>query len=138
METLYISHSCSYINEFSFDETISLDKQNDFINQYQLEYQGNVKEYWIMNKQIISDNKQNLSFFEYDDQSLVYDNNRLLQITTVKPILPFSFFTTDVESEYTLYSSKDTYFLKIFPTYMTFEIKEFQKPNISPNHKIIL
>ena len=55
MKTLYISHSCSYINEFSSDETISLDKQNDFINQYQLEYQGNVKEYWIMNKQIISD-----------------------------------------------------------------------------------
>ena len=46
---MFIYHKCIPINDFSYDEKLSLSMKDKYINQYNLIEKGIVKDYWIMN-----------------------------------------------------------------------------------------
>ena len=50
---MFIYSLCSTIGDNLFDEKISIDKKEEYINKYKLENKGNIKEYWINNVCII-------------------------------------------------------------------------------------
>ena len=46
---MFIYSSCTKIGDNLFNEKISIDKKEEYINKYNLEKKGIVKEYWINN-----------------------------------------------------------------------------------------
>ena len=129
---MFIYHKCIPINDFSYDEKLSLSMKDKYINQYTLIEKGIVKDYWIMNVYIQDINNQK-QFRYYNDKSIIYDNGYLIQEVDIKECPPFNFYKVDLEDTYTLYSQTINdceIFLKEYNTYITFEIQGNNKESI--------
>ena len=105
---------------------IPLRDKNKIIQKYGLLEKGKIKEYWINNVNIIS-NQNNLIFQYINDISANYDkkNEILIQEYTLIPCIAFSFYTPDIEEEYYLYESivdDSRIRLKEFNNYLTLEL----------------
>jgi len=129
---MYIYHKCIPINEFSYDEKISLSMKHTYINKYDLSHKGIVKEYWIMNVCIQNINNYR-TFTYYNDRSIIYNNGYLIQDVDIKECAPFNFYKVDLEDTYILYSqsiNECDIFLKEYDKYITFEIQGNNKETI--------
>tara|TARA_B100000029_G_scaffold516538_1_gene630661 strand:- start:2011 stop:2394 length:384 start_codon:yes stop_codon:yes gene_type:complete len=119
---MFIYSSCTTIGDNLFDEKISIDKKEEYINKYKLENKGNIKEYWINNVCII-DRNGDKTYKYIKDVSVEYENNMLLQEIDVTDCIPFNFYKTDIEYEYELYESTINgivYQLKKYDNFITY------------------
>ena len=129
---MFIYYKCIPINDFSYDEKLSLSMKDKYINQYNLIEKGIVKDYWIMNVYIQDINNQK-QFKYYNDISITYNNGYLLQEVDIEECIPFNFYKVDLEDTYTLYSQTINdceIFLKEYNKYITFEIQGNNKESI--------
>ena len=101
---MLINSSCTKIGDNLFNEKISIDKKEEYINKYNLEKKGIVKEYWINNVCIIDINGDK-TYKYIKDVSVDYVNNMLLQEIDVTDCNSFNFYKTDLEYEYELFEN---------------------------------
>ena len=100
---MYNYYFCSNINDGQFyDQKININKLQYFIDKYNLICKDKVKEYWINNVNIISNNN-NLSFHKIIDGTTGYDNNYLIHNYDKEICIPFNFYESHLEDEYTIY-----------------------------------
>jgi len=100
---MYNYYFCSNINDGQFyDQKININKLQYFIDKYNLICKDKVKEYWINNVNIISNNN-NLSFHKIIDGTTGYDNNYLIHYYDKEICIPFNFYESHLEDEYTIY-----------------------------------
>ena len=105
---MYNYYFCSNINDDRqrqiYDQKININKLQYFIDKYNLICKDKVKEYWINNVNIISNN-ENLSFHKIIDGTTDYDNNYLIHNYDKEICIPFNFYESHLEDEYTIYEN---------------------------------
>ena len=101
---MYNYYFCSNINDEIYDQKININKLQYFIDRYNLISIGLIKEYWINNVNIISNNN-NLSFHKIIDENINYDNNYLIHNYDKEICIPFNFYESHLEDEYTIYEN---------------------------------
>ena len=103
---MYNYYFCNKINDDRqrqiYDQKININKLQYFIDKYNLICKDKVKEYWINNVNIISNNN-NLSFHKIIDGTTGYDNNYLIHNYDKQICIPFNFYESHLEDEYTIY-----------------------------------
>ena len=109
---MYNYYFCSNINDEIYDQKININKLQYFIDRYNLISIGLIKEYWINNVNIISNNN-NLSFHKIIDENINYDNNYLIHNYDKEICIPFNFYESHLEDEYTIYENIIEYDIKI-------------------------
>ena len=119
-------HKCIPVSPYSYDEKIPLSEKDTYINKYDLQFKGNVSEYWVHNVRIISDGS-NLTFHYVKDISITYDEEQgyLIQDSQIETCPKFSFYKTDIETSYALYEAvldKYTLHMKDYGLYISFEV----------------
>ena len=122
---MFLYHYCKEINDNTFDEKLSLSKLSELILQFELKEIGFIKEYWINNVQIISNNGK-LEFNYIEDKDILYDkkNSCLIQNFIKKPCNIFSIYNVDLEDKYLLYENiinDITINLKKYSDYLSLE-----------------
>ena len=105
---MYNYYFCSNINDDRqrqfYDQKININKLQYFIDKYNLICKDKVKEYWINNVNIISNNDK-LTFHKIIDGTTGYDNNYLIHNYDKEICIPFNFYESHLEDEYTLYEN---------------------------------
>ena len=133
---MYNYYYCSKINETFFNHKIDYDKLSYFINKYDLTYKNMIKEYWINNVNIIS-NDNNLSFYKIIDGSIQYDNNYLIHNYDKKKCNPFNFYESHLEDEYELYENITDDIKIILKKYIDYITLHYESENIINNNKFL-
>jgi hypothetical protein len=129
---MYKYYYCDKINDEIFNNKITIDKFNDLIEKYKLVCKDKVKEYWINNVMILSNNS-NLTFNKVIDKEILFDNNYLIQELVMSECKPFNFHKTDLELEYILYENiidNIKIILKKYNDYITLEYETDNLINI--------
>ena len=105
---MYNYYFCNKINDDRqrqiYDQKININKLQYFIDKYNLICKDKVKEYWINNVNIISNNGH-LSFHKIIDGTTGYDNNYLIHNYDKEICMPFNFYESHLEDEYTIYEN---------------------------------
>jgi hypothetical protein len=129
---MYKYYYCDKINDEIFNNKININKFNDLINKYKLVCKDDVKEYWINNVMILSNNS-NVTFNKVIDKEILFDNNYLIQELVMSECKPFNFHNTDLELEYILYENiidNIKIILKKYNDYITLEYETDNLINI--------
>jgi len=100
---MYNYYFCSKINDDFYDHKLDINKLSYLINKYDLKYEGSVKEYWINNIRIISNN--DLIFNRIIDKDIHFTDNYLIQKYEIYDCDKFNFSETHLEEEYILYEN---------------------------------
>tara|TARA_Y100000389_G_scaffold205052_1_gene262458 strand:+ start:1115 stop:1504 length:390 start_codon:yes stop_codon:yes gene_type:complete len=119
---MFIYNYCLKYGDNFFNEKIDLSKKSEYINKFNLINKGNVKEYWINNVMIV-DREGNKVFKYYEDISVQYKDNYLVQNVKLEDCISFNFFKTDTECEYELYGNiidGIIYNLKVYDKFISF------------------
>lgn len=119
---MFIYNYCLKDGDNFFNEKIDLSKKSEYINKFNLINKGNVKEYWINNVMIV-DREGNKVFKYYEDISVQYKDNYLVQKVKLEDCISFNFFETDTECEYELYEKildGIIYNLKVYDKFISF------------------
>ncbi len=119
---MFIYNYCIKDGDNFFNEKIDLNKKSEYINKFNLINKGNVKEYWINNVMIV-DREGEKNFKYYEDISVQYKDNYLVQEVKLEDCISFNFFKTDTESEYGLYENiidGIIYNLKVYDKFISF------------------
>ncbi len=117
-----IYHEC-FQDDFIYNCQLSKDKKESYISKYGMELVGDVKEYSI-NHIKIKNIDGTLSFESHKDISSYYENKYLVQEVEKTNIMPFSFYETDCEEQYTLYqaiTNNGIHSLKEYDDFITYE-----------------
>ena len=120
---MFIFHYCKKIDDHLFDEKVPLHQKDQLIQKYSLDPKYKVKEYWLNHVKIISHSHTREFNYIYD-KSIEYKDNFLIQEYIMEPCQSFSFYKTDVESEYMLYENQmDSVYIRLqeYDTYLTIE-----------------
>lgn len=100
---MYNYYFCSKINDDFYDHKLDINKLSYLINKYDLKCNGPVKEYWINNIRIISNN--DLIFNRIIDKDIHFTDNYLIQKYDIYYCDKFNFSETHLEEEYILYEN---------------------------------
>jgi hypothetical protein len=100
---MYNYYFCSKINNDFYDHKLDINKLSYLINKYDLKYEGSVKEYWINNIRIISNN--DLIFNRIIDRDINFTDDYLIQKYEIYDCDKFNFSETHLEEEYILYEN---------------------------------
>lgn len=107
-----------------FNIKINYEDKMKIIEEYNLTLIGEIKEYWINNVNILSNNNE-LSFNYIVDKNIDYYNNYLINNYDIIESPSFSFYKTDQEEKYILYRKMEdgiSFILKDYDKYLVFEI----------------
>ena len=120
---MYNYYYCDKLNNKFYNQKININNLPSLINKYKLINKGIIKEYWINNIKITSNNSE-IKFYKVLDKNIFYKNNYLIQEYDQYDMNPFNFYETHLENEYILY--KNTIedidiFLKKYDDYITIE-----------------
>ena len=100
---MYNYYFCSKINNDFYDHKLDINKLSYLINKYDLKCNGSIKEYWINNVRIISNN--DLIFHRIIDKDIHFTDNYLIQKYEIYDCDKFNFSETHLEEEYILYEN---------------------------------
>ena len=110
-----------------YDIRIPLSQKEDFLKRYSLDFKYREKKYYIKNV-VIKVNEKGQYYNYEEDSSVKVDKEYIVREFTEKECPFFSFFKSDIEEEYDLYSNDDeSILLKEFKDFFTFEIKSENK-----------
>ena len=101
---MYKYYYCKQINDNFYNSKINLDKLPYLIKKYDLEYKNYIKEYWINNVLIISNNND-IKFYKIYDKDIQYQNEYIVKSYDIDECIPFNFNKTHSEEEYILYEN---------------------------------
>ena len=133
---MYKYYYCKQINDNFYNSKINLDKLPYLIKKYDLEYKNYIKEYWINNVLIISNNN-NIKFYRVYDKDIQYQNEYIVKLYDIDECISFNFNKTHSEEEYILYENiinEIKVILKKFPKYITLE---FESNNLINNNNFL-
>ena len=115
-----------------YDIKIPLSMKEEIINKYKLESHGRVKEYWINNVKIISNNDGFLFDYFIDENSEIdLDLNILIEKYKKVESQSFNFYDSDIEEEYELYQKKNKDYLVQMKIYEKYLVLELSSENLS-------
>ena len=115
-----------------YDIKIPLSMKDEIINNYKLEPYGQVKEYWINNVKIISNNDGFLFDYFIDENSEIdLDLNILIEKYKKVESQSFNFYDSDIEEEYELYQKKNKEYLVQMKIYEKYLVLELSSENLS-------
>ena len=134
---MYNYYFCSNINDEIYDQKININKLQYFIDRYNLISIGLIKEYWINNVNIISNNN-NLSFHKIIDGTTGYDNNYLIHNYDKEICIPFNFYESNLEDEYSLYENIEYDIKIIIKKYDYYITLHYESENIINNNNKFL
>ena len=120
---MYNYYYCDKLNNKFYNQKININNLPSLINKYKLINKGIIKEYWINNIKITSNNSE-IKFYKVLDKNIFYKNNYLIQEYDQYDMNPFNFYETHLENEYILYENtiEDIdIFLKKYDDYITIE-----------------
>ena len=100
---MYNYYFCFKINDEFYNHKLDLDKLSYFIEKYDLKCKGDIKEYWINNVRIISND--NIKFNKIIDKDIYFTNNYLIQKYDILECDTFSFYESHLEEKYILYEN---------------------------------
>ena len=111
-----------------YDIRIPLSQKEIFLKRYSLDFKYREKKYYLKNV-VITVNECG-QFYNYEeDGEICIKDDFIVREFLVKECPYFSFFKSDIEEEYDLYSNEDSSILvKVFKDYFTFEM--FKDKNI--------
>ena len=132
---MYNYYFCSKINDEFYDHKLDLNKLSYLINKYDLKCKNKVKEYWINNVYIISDDT--LSFYKIIDNNINYDNNYLIHNYDKKSCNPFNFHEANMEDEYILYDNTINNIKIIVKEYDDYITLHYECENIINNNNFL-
>lgn len=114
-------------DEDIYDIRIPLSQKEKFLKKYSLNFKYREKKYYIKN--VVIKVNENGQYYNYEeDFSVKINKDYIVREFTEKECPYFSFFKSDIEEEYELYSNDEEYiFLKEFENFFTFEIKTENK-----------
>jgi hypothetical protein len=114
-------------DEDIYDIRIPLSQKEKFLKKYSLNFKYREKKYYIKN--VVIKVNENGQYYNYEeDFSVKINKDYIVREFTEKECPYFSFFKSDIEEEYDLYSNDEEYiFLKEFENFFTFEIKTENK-----------
>jgi hypothetical protein len=133
---MYKYYYCKEINNNFYNSKISLDKLSYLIKKYDLEYKNYIKEYWINNLLIVSNNND-IKFYKIYDKDVKYQNEYIVKSYDIDECTPFNFNKTHSEEEYILYENVINdikVVLKKFSEYITLE---FESNNLINNNNFL-
>ena len=114
-------------DENIYDIRIPLSQKEEFLKRYSLNFKYREKKYYIKNV-VIKVNEKGQYYNYEEDLSVKVDKEYIVREFTEKECPFFSFFKSDIEEEYNLYSNDDeSILLKEFEGFFTFEIKSENK-----------
>ena len=115
-----------------YDIKIPLSMKDEIINNYKLEPYGPVKEYWINNVKIISNNDGFLFDYFIDENSEIdLDLNILIEKYEKVESQSFNFYDSDIEEAYELYQKKNKEYLVQMKIYEKYLVLELSSENLS-------
>ena len=100
---MYNYYFCFKINDEFYNHKLDLDKLSYFIEKYDLKCKVDIKEYWINNVRIISND--NIKFNKIIDKDIYFTNNYLIQKYDILECDTFSFYESHLEEKYILYEN---------------------------------
>ena len=110
-------------DENIYDIRIPLSQKEEFLKRYSLNFKYREKKYYIKNV-VIKVNESGQYYNYEEDLSVKIDKDYIVREFTEKECPFFSFFNSDIEEEYDLYSNDDdSILLKEFEGFFTFESK---------------
>ena len=110
-------------DENIYDIRIPLSQKEEFLKRYSLNFKYREKKYYIKNV-VIKVNESGQYYNYEEDLSVNVDKDYIVREFTEKECPFFSFFKSDIEEEYDLYSNDDdSILLKEFEGFFTFESK---------------
>ena len=111
-----------------YDIRIPLSQKDMILKKHSLDFKYREKKYYIKNVVVTVNEEGN--FYNYtEDGKIFIKDNFIVREFTEKECPYFSFFKSDIEEEYDLYSNDDSsILLKVFKEYFTFEM--FKDKNI--------
>jgi hypothetical protein len=111
-----------------YDIRILLSQKEVFLKKYSLDFKYREKKYYIKNVVVTVNEKGHFYNYEEDGEIFIKDDFIVREFSQ-KECPYFSFFKSDIEEEYDLYSNDDnSLLLKVFKDYFTFEM--FKDKNI--------
>ena len=111
-----------------YDIRILLSQKEVFLKKYSLYFKYREKKYYIKNVVVTVNEKGHFYNYEEDGEIFIKDDFIVREFSQ-KECPYFSFFKSDIEEEYDLYSNDDnSLLLKVFKDYFTFEM--FKDKNI--------
>lgn len=111
-----------------YDIRIPLSQKDIFLKKYSLNFKYREKKYYIKNVVVTINEVGHFYNYEEDGEISIKDDF-IVREFLVKECPYFSFFKSDIEEEYDLYSNEDSSILvKVFKDYFTFEM--FKDKNI--------
>lgn len=115
-----------------YDIKLPLSMKDEIINKYKLESYGRVKEYWINNVKIISNNRD-VSFHYFIDQNNEIDEDLNILIEKYQKIKceSFNFYHSDTEEEYESYQNENRDYIVQMKKYESYLVLELTGENLS-------
>lgn len=115
-----------------YDIKLPLSMKDEIINKYKLESYGRVKEYWINNVKIISNNRD-VSFHYFIDQNNEIDEDLNILIEKYQKIKcqSFNFYHSDTEEEYESYQNENRDYNVQMKKYESYLVLELTGENLS-------
>ena len=111
-----------------YDIRIPLSQKEVFLKKYSLDFKYREKKYYIKNVVVTVNERGQFYNYEEDGEIFIKDDFIVREFTE-KECPYFSFFKSDIEEEYDVYSNDDSsILLKVFKDYFTFEM--FKDKNI--------
>ena len=133
---MYNYYFCFKINDEFYNHKLDLDKLSYFIEKYDLKCKGDIKEYWINNVLIVSNNND-IKFYKIYDKDIQYQNEYIIKSYDIDECIPFNFNGTHSEEDYILYENVINdikVVLKKFSEYITLE---FESNNLINNNNFL-
>tara|TARA_B100000085_G_C18291789_1_gene410515 strand:+ start:245 stop:628 length:384 start_codon:yes stop_codon:yes gene_type:complete len=111
-----------------YDIRIPLSEKDNFLKKYSLYFKYREKKYYIKN--VVVTLNESGQFYNYEEDGKIFiKDDFIVREFSLKECPYFSFFKSDIEEEYDLYSNEDSsILLKVFKEHFTFEM--FKDKNI--------
>jgi len=133
---MYNYYFCSEINDEFYDHKLDKNKLKYFIDRYKLISKGLVKEYWLNNVNILS-NDGSLSFRKIIDNTISYKNKYLIHNYDINECVIFNFYESHLEDEYILYEKIYDNIKIIIKEYTDYITLHYESENIINNNKLL-
>ena len=133
---MYNYYFCSKINDEFYDHKLDKNKLQYFIDRYKLISKGSVKEYWLNNVNILS-NDDSLSFRKIIDNIISYDNNYIIHNYDINECTIFNFYESHLEDEYFLFERICDNIKIIIKQYDEYITLHYESENIINNKKLL-
>ena len=133
---MYKYYYCKQINDNFYNSKINLDKISYLIKKYDLKYKNYIKEYWINNVLILSNNND-IKFYKIYDKDIQYQNEYIIKSYEIIECIPFNFNETHLEEEYILYENVINDIKVVLKKYSEYITLEFESNNLINNNNFL-